>query len=368
MHRTTIIYGALLVIAAALALGAYLMHSSHAKNLAPYIPRELINAKQKGDVDVALNAYKAITNDPTKSAETKAMAVLNIVGVKHLKTGDISDTINDIRALKKIAVDPDVFGQTRASAIALLALAHNNSGRDPRVFAEIYTGAPWENYLVPNRPDPSALKLSVWAYSVSPISMAAIYAAQLASLQAINSSSTSADRTKYGDMAVEYLQKADDAALQEGRNDPSYTTSDRYLTYRVWRAITIGRLALLQRGTYPSVFDKEYSEFFSFVKALPQNGHSQDENLYARLQYASILRRLSSFGKEKLALDDFAKEIEATDNKNLGFFSYIYNISKFPKSFFWVPIAQMRKLSPAFNKATNPYINLQPSTTIPVQQ
>ncbi len=373
MSRSAWIVFSLLIAVCVVAVGVeafYLYYvklpstaTTDIRDLTPYIPQQLVQSKRAGDDAGAVAAYDAIMKDPTKNTEEKALAVVNATYARFHVTGDVNDLIQDVRNLKLVILDKTVSIRTRSNAIVLLETMYNASGKSPLIFSELYKDAPFNTYLVPGDPDLSAINLGEWSYSLRPASVSAIYTAQLYALQYFVHPNQSASTTaSYAAHAEEYLKDADVAVQKEAAATPSFSTTSRYLTYRVWRAITIGALAVEKGEPYTTQYKKEYEDFFTYALA-SQLQQAKDEVLFGRWQFARVLAIFKESAAEKVQLDLLAKGVNALSSSDgSAFVSFLRNEHAFrPTETAWTTIQDMTKVSPDFKTAVNQILASAPT-------
>jgi hypothetical protein len=240
--------------------------STQLKDLTPLIPQALVQSMRTGQFQAAVDEYERIMHKTDASSDEKALAVLNVAGARFNLTGNASAWIQDVQALKQVVADPNVVIRTRAAALAELQLAYNYSGRDPAVFAEIYKDGPTKQYLVPNSPDLSAIKIGEASYALRPAALSAIYTAQLYAAQYfLNPQQTASTTTLFISRAEYLLGKAAEAEKRESAVAQDYEQSSRYFSYLQWNAITQGYLAVEKGAPYTSTFRDAFSKYFVFA-------------------------------------------------------------------------------------------------------
>jgi hypothetical protein len=219
------------------------------------------------------------------------------------------------------------------------------------VFKEIYKDSPFDAFLVPNSPQLSALNLAKLSYQLAPSSNAAITVAQISAGQYFGGTHQSASTTAMNVATAEdYLNKADLSAQREQNASPDvYKNGERYLTYRIWRAITIGFLAVEAGEPFKSQYRQEYEDFITYAKNL-QSTHAKDEIFYARMNYARILASEKDLATEKVQLDAMANELGSITNVNSYSYSwFLRNQLKYrPTDPLSLALKQMYGVSPSF--------------------
>jgi hypothetical protein len=287
------------------------------------VPLEINAAKQRGDDEAAMAYYFDIQNDPTETAVTKAWATLQVFNTKFRITGDINDLLVNIREVKKIAIDPSLPTTTRATAITQLAYAYSSTGRNPAVLGEIYKDPPFDQYYVADDPALSALNLAEWSYAMQPSPRAAIYAAQYYAGEYFPNPPKKQIEIDYVNKAEDYLKKAEAASLLEMEESPGYGSSDRYVSFRVRRAITIGRLAILKGEPYKSEYRREFEDLFALVQPTQVNLNSRNALLSGRYHYAITLGLENDVENQKKVLDSLGNDLSRIGNYNIPFAAFL---------------------------------------------
>lgn len=318
-----------------------------------------IQKQRSGDFAGALAEARSIQNDPNSSAEEKALATYNTLGAEFRLTGDINTRLSDVRKMKAIVLDESVSLKTRANVLNNLAAAYSNSGATPSVADEIFKDEPFRQYYsAAEDPDRmvrlSTRKLFEWSYSMNPTSYAAISIARWYSeQQAFNPGLATSTLRAYADLAEDYLKKADAASEEEMREDRTYSDSVRYLVYRHWRTVVIGRLAAPDRPEYQKIFRSTYDEFITFTQT-QQNVLARGFLFYARLYYASKLSRVGDDANAKIQLDLLAGELNSVPDPSTNIFlRFLRNEhEERPTGASWINLVESKyALSPAFKAA-----------------
>lgn len=322
--------------------------------LSRYIPEELVEAKRAGDELAALEEFKAIASDPTKTAEEKAIATLNAANAPFRVSGRADSLIPMIQDLKKNAIDPSVSAGVRAYSIAVLATMYNTSGRDPIIFTEVFRDKPFSDYVVPNSPDASSIRLGEWSYGLRPTITAAAYTAQLyASLPILDPSMPKDAVDRHVKSAEMYLDLADGHAEREIAADAKFVESHRYLTYRNSRAIVVGLLAISKGAPYDERYRAEFEDALALVDTSAMTG-PKDYKLFERWQYARALLSVDNDSETaKRQLDLLAQELNAFPNPDTSsFVAFLRNERGYrPQEVPWKTILAMFDVSPAFEAA-----------------
>jgi hypothetical protein len=260
-------------------------------------------------------------SSPLSAADEKALALYNVLGARYRVSGDSATRLEDVRAMKQVVLDSRVSLAIRANMLNMLAAQYSLSGADPAVSAEVFADAPFNQYYEKAADDDrtarlSARKLFEWSYGMKPTSFAAINIARWYSEQpAFNPGLDTATRRAYNNAAHEYLLKAEAASIEEARNDSTYLNSTRYMQYRYWRAVIIGRLANSNShgSIYKNQYRQLYDEFFRFA-ATQDNALAQEYVPYARLFYARALAADDASDEAKVQLDTLASELLKLSN------------------------------------------------------
>ncbi len=313
---------------------------------------EVAEAKLDSDKSVAIAKYEEIINNPSSSADEKALAEVVMAGVKFSATGDMSARIEEIRSLKKSFLDPTVIRGTRAAALSILGREYSLSGRNPDVLREVYKDPPFNQYFVRGDPDRSAILMEMASYEIYPSTVAAISIAQTAAGIEFAKKSATAGTPANIALAEEYLKKADAAAVQDSMDNPSYVLSDRYFSYIAGRAYTIGRLAIVKGEPYKSSYRSEFDTLINKIYATPRP--LPDElMLNVRFTYARILGADADTESQKVQLDEIARILNGlSDPERYSFVLLLRNEQRYrPDGYLWSVVKRLSGVSPDFRDA-----------------
>ena len=352
------IIGAVVLIVIGTALFTVLQFfGGSVSNTEELVAPQVREAVHTGNFGEAISGNEAIQNNPSATAEQKAFSTYNALGAEYRLTGDVSARISDIQEMKKIITDTSVSNRTRVNTLNVLVSQYSISGKDPRVFEEIYKGEPFSKYLVPGDPELSARKLAEWSYEMLPTSSAAISIARWYSEQKILNPGLSATiHASYVASAEDYLKKAETAATVEARNVPSFTETTRYLVYRYWHAIVTGRLADQKGEPYRSEYRSVYDKFILFTQS-QQNVLAQEYLLYARLFYAQRLSQNNDIVAATKQLDLLAEQLTiVADSESNVFVRFLKIEAAQPNGANWRLVEAMSKLSSNFETAVQAVI------------
>ena len=319
---------------------------------------ELMEAVRVGNFKTASEKYLSIQNDPNASADEKALAVLNTLGMQYRLTGNPGTRLVDIQNMKKIILDESVSLNIRADALDSLANQYHISGRHPAVFTEIYKDEPFSLYLAPGDPDLSARRLAEWSYGMVPTSNSAIVIARWYAEQYILNPNQAADVTdEYATRAEEYLNKASAASQKEKERDPGYVDSTRYLVYRYWHAIITGQLAEQKGEPYKSQYRKVYEDFIQFTQT-QNNVLARGYLLYAYLFFAQRVAQQGDESGAKIYLDKLVRELRKVENPRTSVFVlFLKNEYRYrPTGATWGVVRNMSEISPSFKSAIDEII------------
>lgn len=348
-----LVWLAVLLLGVALYAAGYFFLMPQKYEWPPYMT-ELLSARTMGDDAAALAQYQVIQSDPNTTDEVKAVAVISVAGI----STDTSAQLRDIRALKKVITDTTITRGVRAMAMAILGNTYNSAGGDSPIFAEIYTGAPFDSFLVPGDSQLSAINLEKASYAMSTTSTAAINIAFIASEIAFNDPGA-AGATAYVALAEDYVEKANAAVVFEAQAGPWYPDSTLYINYRRLKAITIGRLAIVKGGEYEDIYRNEFEDFFTFAKSKLSTA-AQNGILSARFQYAKILAADGDALEQKKQLDLLAQALDGLSNPDLRFVAFLKNEYTYrPTGPGWLSVQEMFKVSPGFKAAVGKVIGAE---------
>lgn len=291
---------------------------------------ELVSAMRNGGFEEALSYRDKALQDATVSEAEKAKILFATYGADFHVTGDFSAWVRDARNMKQVFLEEDTSLWTRVNALNNLATVYYSSGREQAVFDEVFNSEPFAQYLVPGDPDLSIRQLMEFSYDTYPTSYSAIMIARWYSEQAVNNPRQAASTTEaYAKVAEDYLKRADRATLREEKqeNKAEYLASSRYLTFRYYRMLIISRLATQLGAPYSEQFDREYQNFFDFVKSQPGNPVAESYGYYARFFYASKLNSdKRPVAEIKEQLDILAESLSLIeDPKLITFINYLKN-------------------------------------------
>lgn len=282
--------------------------------------KALSEAMRSDDFATAASLNQSIQNDPNKTAEEKALALYATLGAQYRLAGDTGTRLQEVWDMKIAIMDPAVSLRTRVNILNVLSNQYSVSGNDAAVFAEVYKGTPFNQYLVPGDQYSSALNLAEWSYSMMPTNFAAMRIARLYTEKIFFNPDQTAKTTKENaSIAADYVEKADALSLQDEKENPTYLDGSAYLVFRFWRTVVIGRLANQIGEPYVSQYHQTYDDFISFAKAR-KDVFSEEYLSYARLYFAAQLVRDSDTAGAKAQLDLLASEIEAIPDKDVSVF------------------------------------------------
>ncbi|MSU74715.1 hypothetical protein EXS57_02970 [Candidatus Kaiserbacteria bacterium] len=353
---------AILVFLGALTVGAGLLYFYFNEGFGPVrtsaLP-ELVQDVRSGDFEEASVKLLSIQGDANKSADEKALALYASLGTQYRLTGDPKARLIDIRNMKPAILDATVSGKVRVNILNALAGQYSISGGDTAVFMEIYKDAPFDQYLVKGDPNLSARKLYEWSYSLLPTSSAAIGIARWYTEQVIlNRDQPRTITTEYAATAEGWLNKADAATEQEAKNDPTYGDSTRYLVYRYWRAVIIGRLSVQKGEPYLSDYRTEFENFFTFAKG-QQNILAEEYILYGHLFYAQLLVRNDDRTTAKAQADLLATALNDVSNPGTSVFISFLKYESSRNGATWSGISSLFTVSPSFKEAVDKVLATQ---------
>lgn len=340
---------AILLIVGALYVFGHAFLGTQPESIIQYQDAKEITEAKLTDTKAAMDLFQEVQNDPAKSSNEKAMAVIAIAGVQYIASGgDISARLQDIEHLKKVYRDETVTPSIRAAALSILGKQYIFSGRNPAIFAEVYKDAPFNSYLVPNNPDLSTINVEKASYDLYPSTVAASTVAITAAAYDFPNA-TSAVAPQRIALAEEYLNKSDAAMVIDAQGNPTYTDSDRYITYRYERAYTVGYLAITKGDPYKNSYKLEFDELIAFVQTkkrlLPH-----DLELNVRFQYARVLHADKETVAEKAQLDEIAKILNTISNPDV--YSFVQSLQNHrtyrPKGTTWTAVQSMYTVSPDF--------------------
>lgn len=324
------------------------------------VPIEMMLNRKSGNFSEAQQARQQIEAAPIKNADEQALAVLNSHKVEFFLTGDINAQLRDIQDLKDIAVDPSVNTWVRVRAINTLQVSYCSSGRDQKIFDELYKPGPLEQFGVPGDPDLSARKVAEWSYSIKPSSFAAIRIARWYGDELFNNKNLSAAQKKeYADIMHEYVEAAAALVPGEAKSDPNWYSTVEYSGYRFWRARVIAQLAYYGMEPYTDQYIEEFESMIQFADA--QDNKVTDDTFFARqilAQYAMRVDKNDVVAKKYL--DQIAQKLDALENPlTNSYVRYLRNESRRKNNWPWQGLEEIFPVSPAYKAAVDRAIALR---------
>ncbi len=351
MHRTTNLVK--ILVAILIAVGVVYAASIFLSGSRDYVEYHdvlnIVSSRTSGDAGAAIAEYRAITADETRSADEKALAEIAVAGLIPTVSNAKSDRLTEVRKLKAIVLDETISADIRAAALSILGLEYNYSSATPEVFTEVYSGAPFDSYLVKDNPELSQLNIEQASYQLYPSTVAAIAAAQAAAEAYFSTPNLSEQqKAQYVAIAEDYLKKADAAFLIDADDNRSYTESSRYRTYREYRAGVTGRLAIAKGTPYIEQYRKEYEDYFAFVASM-----NNQVAPGVRLQYARILMADKDTEAAKAQLALIVQSIDAYKGQAvMPFLRFLYNeeVAR-PNGVVISDVKKLAAISPEFKAA-----------------
>jgi hypothetical protein len=345
----------LLIVAVVFGLGMFKLYLSGSRE--SVWPTGVVESYRAGDYQAAVENTAKIVSNPNKTEEAKANAIYNSLGAAYRLSGDKKDMMTDIQNMKNIITNESLSLEIRAATLDVLAKEYDISGNDPAVFAEIYKDAPFNQYLAEGDPFLSSRHLAEWSYQLLPSSNAAIIIARWYTDQFTNNPNLPADKVnEYVAAAVEYLKKADAASVAEAGISSTYSGSRKYLFYRSWRALVVGRLGG-QLDEYASQYRQSYNDFITFAES-QQNAIAREAIAPTRLAYAQHLTRDKDTDAAKVQLSILAQDI-ANAGKDNVFVNFLRNEYKYrPNGDRWRVVKSMAAVSPEFKAAVEKVVGV----------
>ncbi len=328
-------------------------------------PMKLVDARKVGDFQTTVAELDSITGDTSKSEEEKAIATYVAAGARFHLSGDVDDRLTDIQEIKKVVLNENISLQSRVNALNVLAASYGDSGRDPVVFAELYKDEPFRQYFVEKDPELSARKLYEWSYSMKPTAVAAARISKWYAEQYVfNPKQTAQQTAEYAALAVDWLNKADAASLAETRYDPTYAGGSRYIEYRHWKAVNIGRISRQIPEPYGSMWRTAYNDYIDLLKS-SDVALAKENIFYARFTYALRLMVDKDTAGAKVQFDELANMLNALSNPDtVAYVRFLRNTyENQPDGSNWVQIRQAYGISPAFKTAVEKIIATTPAKT-----
>ncbi|QQG38145.1 MAG: hypothetical protein HYS26_01150 [Candidatus Kaiserbacteria bacterium] len=327
-------------------------------------PQTLQQLKKAGNYEAALAEYERIMSDPLKDANEKGFAVISGTNLKFTLTADIKDMIEDVQRLKEVVLDPSVETRVRVEALNTLSASVCRSGRDPIIFDELYKDEPFKRYLVPGDPDLSARLMAEWSYDMSPTSFAAIRIARWYSDQVFRNGTLSGEKvSEYTAEAEKYMEIAGQLVEKELKRSTDRTRSITYIAYRMWTAITVGRLATV-KDEYRAQYKTEFEDLLNFLTA-NKNVGVFDYLYLVREHYARFMIRIDgNTAGAKAQLDILARELQEFPIPDSStYVRLMRNESTYnPGGYLWNNYKTLMSISPSFKATVEELLIPDPET------
>jgi tetratricopeptide (TPR) repeat protein len=255
----------------------------------------LLDKTRRGDYEGAVEIYNQVINSNPNPGEL-AYAVRNSAVPRYKATGDMEIYIASIRDMKAVVGDKSVSLRNRIQVLNSLAGSFSQSGEEPLIYQEIYSGEPYSQFVVPGDPIATTRNLYEWGYTAYPTAKAGIAIAGLYVRDVINNPDMNASvRSDYIAKSKQYIVES--AALikrEEALQDPE---SNQLAGYKVWRAFAIGALAYLGEEPYVSQYKNEYKQLESDFSKI-SNVEALQYKPFGHWMYATFLLLNNSNDKE----------------------------------------------------------------------
>jgi len=342
---------------------AYTVFSQHSRPAADPKVQDLVMKRQNGDYANAVDSYKSLVSDSSKTNSDRALAIMGSAGAEFHLTGDVNTSLQDIKALKQVVLDTTLSARTRAEAVNDLASLYAESGRSPIVFQEIFKDAPFSQSLVKDSPQLSIRKLYEWSYySISPTANAAVMLAKAYAVATSSSQQVSATDLATSNAAAEaWLKKADALVLSEQKSDPTYPESTMYANFLYYRTLAVTRLAKSVGEPYKSEYPNDWESYIAFAQK-SQNAVAKENLLYARFYYSDALSKDGKNEAAKAQTDLLIKDLNSLEEPYKHAFPLmIVNAYHYQNSLAWMSAKNLARLSSDFKAELDKLVAGYPS-------
>ncbi len=276
------------LVAAGLLFWGYVLLISHASDTARAEIANIQESVENREYEKAVTQYQDAMNINGAVANDRTAAIRAISDGIYPATGDIQALLANVRELKAAILDPDLGQEAKARAISLLSSRYNESGENPVVFEEVYSGEPFRQFRVGNSPQRSIRKLQEWSFETYPTSRSAMaiassYVKDLLVRQYLpDERAREINVDEYVKKAEQYLAHADALAAREELKASAVGT-------QYWRTYTIGGLAHV---THDDAYQRSYRDVYdNFIRSLEKKGDVDSAQYlpFAYWMYANYL-------------------------------------------------------------------------------
>ncbi|PIR86565.1 hypothetical protein COU13_00355 [Candidatus Kaiserbacteria bacterium CG10_big_fil_rev_8_21_14_0_10_43_70] len=251
----------------------------------PELLSTLLEETRTGDYESAIEIYNQVLESNPSSSEL-ANAVRNSVTARY-KTGGTDEYLDAIRDLKAVVADKSASLNVRIQALNTLAGSYSQSGENPAIYQEIYSGEPFSQFVVPGDPIATTRNLYEWGYTAYPTAKAGVAISGLYVRDVINNPDISeAVKSDYIAKTKQYLAEAE--ALVNRENLLQNPESNNLAGYKVWRAFSVGALGYLGEEPYESEYEKEYKNLESDFSKI-SNVEALQYKPFAHWMYSTFL-------------------------------------------------------------------------------
>jgi tetratricopeptide (TPR) repeat protein len=269
----------------------------------------LLDSTRTGDYEKAVEIYNQVLASNPSPGEL-ANAVRNSAVPRYKATGNIEEYLSAIRDMKVIVSDKSVSLRHRILTLNALAGSYSQSGEEPLVYKEIYSGEPFSQFVVPGDPIATTRNLYEWGYTAYPTAKAGVAISGLYVRDVINNPDID-EKTRANYIAQAKTYVAQSEALvgrEDALQDPQ---SNNLAGYKVWRAFTIGALAFLGEEPYASQYKSEYKKLESDFSKI-SNVEALQYKPFGHWMYATFL--LLNNESEVLVADEIEKSVAFFNN------------------------------------------------------
>ncbi len=313
----------------------------------------ITEAARDGNFTGAIEEFEDLVAQPSVSSVERALAIWSVASARFEASGNMQTYVADVELMKQSIVDETVPRYVRASLINDIASSYCASGRTPEVFAAIYSGEPFSQYLVPGDPNLSSRKMHEWSWSVNPTAKAAVRIARWYAEELVyNDDLSEADRAAYTQKAKDFILDGEGLAqLESERYKDKYDSSKRNAGYQFWRAMSLGGLAASGDEDSKKQYRGEFEDFLEMLKIYDNADARGDYKPYAELFFAWFLLNVD---KDEAAarthLEAAVSSVRSSDVATNEFAIFLVNESPKPVwDFATMASDDMRKFSPAYD-------------------
>ena len=317
----------------------------------PELLTTLLAQSRAGEYGAALDTYNEVIESSPNPLE-HAIATRNSITARY-KTGGDDEYLEAIRDLKAIVSDKNTGLRQRIRSLNTLAGSYSQSGENPLVYQEMFSGEPFSQFVVPGNPIASIRNLYEWGYAVYPTPKAGVAIAGLYVREVINTPDMNDEtKTSYIAQTKQYLSES--AALKDRDSALQDPNSNQLAGYKVWRAFAIAALELVGETFYEAEYKKEYESIENDFKKVT-NKEALQYKPFAHWMYATFL--LLNGESDEVVSEEIEKAVDfynSDTNKEVNEFAeYMRNWKEkmdfADEDFMTAEVVTLMSLSPKFS-------------------